>query len=97
MDNGSHLTRPTANTVRYKIQDQKLHARKNEKIETTTVCNNQVKTMTITDNNLKPKGNLYTAVSMDKDIDKLSNRWILDSDSNTHVINTEEWKGWTRE
>jgi hypothetical protein len=97
MDNGSHPTRPTANTVRYKIQDQELHAQNNKKIETTTVCNNQVETMMITDNNLKPKGNLYTVVSMNKDIDKLSNQWILDSGSNTHVINTEEWKGWTRE
>lgn len=53
--------------------------------------------MTITDNNLKPKGNLYTAVNMEADISKLSNRWILEPGSNTHVSNTEEWMGWTRE
>jgi hypothetical protein len=97
MNDGSCPTRPIANTVRYTIQDRELHAQDNEQLETTTVCDNQVGTMTITDNNLMPKGNLYTAVSMEEDIDKLSNQWILDPGSNTHVINTEEWKGWTRE
>jgi hypothetical protein len=37
------------------------------------------------------------AVSIEEDIDKLSNRWILDPGSNTHVINTEDWIGWKRE
>jgi hypothetical protein len=87
IDNGNRPTKPTANTVRYTIQDRELRAQNDE----------QVETMTITDENLMPKGNLYTAVSMEEDIDKLSNRWILDPGSNTHVINTEEWKGWTRE
>jgi hypothetical protein len=93
MDDGSRPTRPTANTVQYTIRDQELHAR--DDVEKTQ--DDQVETVTITDDNLMPKGNLYTAVSIEEDIDKLSNRWILDPGSNTHVINTEEWKGWTRE
>ena len=86
MDDRSRPTRPTANTVRYMIQDQELHARDDDddQVETTTIVH---------DDDLKPKGNLYTAVSMEEDIDKLSNRWILNPGSNTHVINTEEWKG----
>jgi hypothetical protein len=36
-------------------------------------------------------------VSIEEGIDKLSNRWILDPGSNTYAINTEDWKGWTRE
>ncbi|KAI2476690.1 hypothetical protein Ptr902_12037 [Pyrenophora tritici-repentis] len=58
-----------------------------------TTYNNRVETNTIADDGLKPKGNLYTAVSIEEDINKLSNRWILDPGSNTHVINTKEWSG----
>lgn len=71
MDDGSHPIRPTANTVRYMIQDQELHAQDDDEkthddhVETTTV---------VDDDNLKPKDNLYTAVSIEEDIDKLSNR-----------------------
>ena len=35
-------------------------------------------------------------MSLEEDIDKLSNRWILDPGSNTHVVNTEAWVGWKR-
>ncbi|KAI1688890.1 hypothetical protein KJE20_02068 [Pyrenophora tritici-repentis] len=93
IDDGNRPTRPTANTVRYIIQDQERSAQDYNE----TTHNNRVETNTIADDSLKPKGNLYTAVSMEEDIDKLSNRWILDPSSNTHVINTEEWSGWTRE
>ena len=92
MDDGSRPTRPTANTVRYMIQDRERPALDDD--ETTQ---NDLKTTTMGDDGLKPKDNIYTAVSMEKDIDKLSNRWILDPGSNTHLINTEDWKGWTRE
>ncbi|KAF1934471.1 hypothetical protein EJ02DRAFT_363622 [Clathrospora elynae] len=34
---------------------------------------------------------------MEEDIDKLSNQWIHDPGSNTHLINSEDWSGWTRE
>jgi hypothetical protein len=75
------------------IRDQELYAQDDDE----KTYNNQVETTTIADDNLKPEDNLYTAVSMEEDIDKLSNRWIVDPGSNTHVINTEDWKGWTRE
>ncbi|KAF2741614.1 hypothetical protein M011DRAFT_482414 [Sporormia fimetaria CBS 119925] len=54
------------------------------------------KTKMFGDDGLKPEHAFYTAVSLDEDIDKLSNRWILDPGSNTHVINTEAWAGWTK-
>ena len=47
----------------------------------------------IADNSLKIEDNLYTVVSIEEDINKLSNRWILDPSSNTYVINTKDWKG----
>ncbi|KAI1670089.1 hypothetical protein L13192_05605 [Pyrenophora tritici-repentis] len=103
IDDGNRPTRPTANTVRYIIQDQEQSAlednkiTQNERVKKMTTCDNRVETNTIADDGLKPKDNLYTAVSMEEDIDKLSNRWILDPGSNTHVINTEDWSGWTRE
>jgi hypothetical protein len=28
---------------------------------------------------------------------ELADQWILDPGSNTHVINSEAWGGWTRE
>ncbi|KAI2476418.1 hypothetical protein Ptr902_10519 [Pyrenophora tritici-repentis] len=37
-----------------------------------TTCDNRVETNTIADDGLKPKDNLYTAVSMEEDIDKLN-------------------------
>jgi len=48
------------------------------------------------DDGLKLKDNLYTTVNMKEDIGKLSNKWILDPGSNTYVVNTEDWSGWTR-
>jgi hypothetical protein len=108
INDGSRPTRPTANTVRHTIQDPQQPALDddynddddfdaNNNNEMTTTCDSRVKTTTIVDDGLTPKDNLYTAVSMEEDIDKLSNRWILDPGSNTHVINTENWSGWTRE
>jgi hypothetical protein len=74
MDDGSRPTRPTANTVRYMIQDLEQPALDDD--------DDQVETRTVVhDDDMKPKGNLYTAVSMEEDIDKLSNRRILDPGS----------------
>jgi hypothetical protein len=63
-------------------------------VETTTTQDEPVGTKTITetiaDNGSKPEDDLYTAVSIEEDIDRLSNRWILDPGSNTYVINTKD-------
>jgi hypothetical protein len=69
MDDGSRPTRPTANTVRYTIRDQELYARDDDE----KTHDDQVETTAIADDNLKPEDNIYTAVSMEEDIDKLSN------------------------
>ncbi|KAI2474989.1 hypothetical protein Ptr902_13591, partial [Pyrenophora tritici-repentis] len=77
IDDGNRPTRPTANTVRYIIQDQEQSAlednkiTQNERVKKMTTCDNRVETNTIADDGLKPKDNLYTAVSMEEDIDKL--------------------------
>ncbi|KAI1559987.1 hypothetical protein PtrEW7m1_011712, partial [Pyrenophora tritici-repentis] len=57
IDDGNRPTRPTANTVRYIIQDQERSAQDYNE----TTHNNRVETNTIADDSLKPKGNLYTA------------------------------------
>jgi hypothetical protein len=105
MDDGNPTTRPTANTVRYMIQDSEHDALEDDRSNNDTTQDDLVNTNritnpimnpitnTIADDGLMPKYNLYIAVSMEEDIDKLSNRWILDPGSNTHVINTEDWKG----
>ncbi|KAI2485101.1 hypothetical protein Ptr902_04041 [Pyrenophora tritici-repentis] len=78
IDDGNRPTRPTANTVRYIIQDQEQSAlednkiTQNERVKKMTTCDNRVETNTIADDGLKPKDNLYTAVSMEEDIDKLN-------------------------
>jgi hypothetical protein len=95
MDNGNPPTRPTANTVRYTIQDSEHDALEDERSNDDTTQHDLVDTNTITktiaDDGSKPEDDLYTAVSIEEDIDKLSNRWILDPGSNTHVINTKDW------
>jgi hypothetical protein len=51
------------------------------------------------DDKTEPTGNLV-ALTGDQDAirnGRLSNRWILDPGSNTHVINTDTWIGWKRE
>ncbi|KAG9388591.1 hypothetical protein A1F94_001483 [Pyrenophora tritici-repentis] len=58
IDDGNRPTRPTANTVRYIIQDQERSAQDYNE----TTHNNRVETNTIADDSLKPKGNLYTAM-----------------------------------
>ena len=77
MDDGNPPTRPTANTVRYMIQDSEHDALEDDRNNDDTIQDDLVETKTITktieDDGLKPKDNLYTAVSMEKDIDKLSN------------------------
>jgi hypothetical protein len=95
MDDGNPPTRPTANTVR--IQDSEHDTLEDNRSNNDTTQDDLVDTNSIADDGSKPEGDLYTAVSIEEDIDKLSNRWILDPGSNTHVINTEEWIGWTRE
>ena len=44
----------------------------------------------IADNSSKLEDNLYIAVSIEEDINKLSNRQILNPRSNTYVINTKD-------
>jgi hypothetical protein len=101
MDDGNPPTRPTANTVRYMIQDSEHDALEDERSNDNTTQDNLVDTKTITktiaDDGSKPEDDLDTAVRIEENIDKLSNRWILDPGSNTHVINTEDWTGWKRE
>lgn len=92
MDDGSPPTRITVNTVRYMTHDLKHDISKDE-----TTGDYRRPTEILVDDGLKPTKEMHTAVSIDKDIDKLSNRWILDPGSNTHVINSEDWTGWTRE
>jgi hypothetical protein len=88
MNDGSRPTKPIVITVRYMIQDLDQTALDNNDNETKTTCRDQVEKMTITEDGLKPKDHLYTTMSMEEDIDKLSNQWILDPGSNTLVINT---------
>jgi hypothetical protein len=52
---------------------------------------------TTADDGSKPEDDLYTAVSIEEDFDKLSNRRILDPSHDTHVINNEASIRWTRE
>jgi hypothetical protein len=92
MDDGSPPTRTTVNTVQFMTHDPEKHIPEDE----TTQDHRNITEMLV-DNGLKPTSEIYTAVSIDKDIDKLSNRWILGPGSNTHVINSENWTGWTRE
>ena len=56
-----------------------------------TTQNEDVKTTIFADDGVKPENDLYTAVSLEEDIDKLSNRWILNPGSNIYVSNTEAW------
>ena len=78
MDDGNRPTRPTANTARYIIQDRKRPAldsnetTQNDRVKTET-CDNQTERKTIADDGLKPEEDLCTAVSIEEDIDKLSN------------------------
>jgi hypothetical protein len=58
---------------------------------------NCVGMQTTADNGLKPEDDLFMAVSIEENSDKLSNRWVFNPGSNTHVINTENWIGWARE
>jgi hypothetical protein len=44
----------------------------------------------------EPMGTLITLAVDDTTQTDLLNRWIVDPGSNTHVINTEAWKGWKR-
>jgi hypothetical protein len=44
----------------------------------------------------EPMGNLSTMAVDDAAHTNLLNRWIVDPGSNTHVVNTEAWKGWNR-
>jgi hypothetical protein len=98
MDDGYPPIRSTANTVRYTIQDSEHDALEDERSNDDTTQDDLVDmntitnpiTNTIADDGAKPEDDLYTAVSIEEDIDKLSNRWILNPGSNTHVINTED-------
>jgi hypothetical protein len=49
------------------------------------------------DDGQQPSGNLQTVANTEGIADKFADQWILDSGSNTHVINSEAWGGWTRE
>jgi hypothetical protein len=44
----------------------------------------------------EPVGALSTMAVDDTTQTDLLNRWIVDPGSNTHVVNTEAWKGWKR-
>jgi hypothetical protein len=44
----------------------------------------------------EPVGTLSTMAVDDTTQTELLNRWIVDPGSNTHVVNTETWKGWKR-
>jgi len=92
MDDGSPPARTIVNTVRLMAHDLEQRVSEDE-----TTINHWATMENVVDDGVKPIDNLHTAVSIDKDIDKLSNRWILDPGSNTHVINNEDWTGWTRE
>ncbi|KAI0997602.1 hypothetical protein K3495_g10584 [Podosphaera aphanis] len=49
------------------------------------------------DENVEPTGNLATVALEDNHSNELLTRWIVSPGSNTHVINSEAWKGWKRE
>jgi hypothetical protein len=101
MDDGNPPTRPTANAVRYMIQDSEHDALEDDGSNNDTTQDDLVDTNMITypithpiaDDGSKPEDDLYTAVSIEENIDMLSNRKILDPSSNTYVINTEDWTG----
>jgi hypothetical protein len=44
----------------------------------------------------KPVGTLTTMAVDDATQTNLLNRWIVDPGSNTHVVNSEAWKGWKK-
>lgn len=100
MDDGNPPIRPAAHAVSCISQDLECVALDNKKttqdVDIATTSKEDVKTKMFADDGLKPEYDLYTAVSLEEGIDELSNRWILDPGSNTHVVNTEEWVGWTR-
>ncbi|KAI0991671.1 hypothetical protein K3495_g16516, partial [Podosphaera aphanis] len=49
------------------------------------------------DNVMDHKKELTTMAIEDDKTNELLTRWIVDPGSNTHVINSESWKGWKRE
>jgi hypothetical protein len=48
------------------------------------------------DAHIQPVGTLTTMAVDDTTPTNLLNRWIVDPGSNTHVVNTEAWRGWKR-
>jgi hypothetical protein len=76
MDDGNPPTRPTANTVRYMLQVSEHNVLEDEQRNDNTTQDDLVDTKTITktiaDDGSKPEDDLYTAVSIGEDIDKLS-------------------------
>ena len=104
MDDGRPPTIPIVNTLRYMVHDPEQHALDDDdemiqdiQVKTMTTKNDLVDRATVKDDGRKPENKYFTAASLEKGVDRLSNRWILDPGSNTHVINTEEWVGWTRD
>jgi hypothetical protein len=53
----------------------------------------RVNQLALLDDRIAPVGELLVAAEGEG----ISDRWIMDPGSNTHVINSESWKGWTRE
>jgi hypothetical protein len=107
MDHGHPSARPTANTVQYSMQDLEHDTLEDEPndddmtqddlVKTKTTQDEPLNPKTIADDGSRPEDDLYTGVRVDGNIAKLSNRWILDPGSNTHMINTEDRIGWKRE
>ena len=77
MDNGNPPIRPTANTIQYIIQDLEHYALKDEQNNNNIIQDNLVNIKIIiniiADDSLKLENDLYTAVSIEEDIDKLTN------------------------
>jgi hypothetical protein len=48
------------------------------------------------DTHAEPVGTLTTMAVNDVTQTNLVDRWIVDPGSNTHVVNSEAWKGWKR-
>ncbi|KAI1515853.1 Pol protein [Pyrenophora tritici-repentis] len=59
------------------------------------VCHNNEVVIAI-DARTEPVEALTTMAVDDTTQTELRNRWIVDPGSNTHVVNTEAWKGWRR-
>jgi hypothetical protein len=80
MDDGNPPTRPTANTIPYMIRDSEHVVFGDDWSNNDATQDDLVNpitnpiTNTIADDSSKPEDDLYTAVSKEEDIDKLSNR-----------------------